>query len=733
MMTRLAFPPGSAASLKTLAALALAGIAACGGQQPLTTSDADFISVAKDAAVPSTGTGSGSDEFYLAIRKDALGQRYFMSAYLTQLFPGAVSYGAARSLGTRVVTFRLQNGKLFVFDAADIHKDSETFDPSVLVDAYPIVTNSSANSKPGAENYVIFDPSNGLNRFGVMGDAYASSAQYAVPFQVELSFLQRFRTIGDGVTFEQVFSGFATQAINDGSGGEVNALRASGTLGVALRKYSEGKGYQPTAMPDAGEYYFRADPIMVPNTGGFAQPASKWNIYKGMKPIRWVVSNHVAALAKDPQYKQYDIFGAMKTSIEAWNDAFGFKVVEAVMATADQSFGDDDTNYVLWDEDASFGAAFANWRTNPNTGEIRGASVYMNAFWLQYADQVFSDDAVKPIHPVAPPKNTFQPVLVWDAIHSDPLCMFRAPGHRGAQDEMTGMIREINNSSSLTKKQKVEAYIAQTLVHEIGHTFGLRHNFKGSLLPPSSSVMDYLADDDALLSIRPGSYDIAAIRYLYGLSTALPTQPFCTDDATATDPDCNQFDSTDAPLTKWFAPAYTSLVQKVLAGTSNSAPNTTLNRVLQYVRSGTPAQAQQAWAIAMAGISAPVTPAQAGNPTYAGRADILSRRVVQRLYLDPAAAMGNFTSAPDAYSPVYPSILTELKGELTNVDGIRGFTSRRQSVDIAKRLQTMGAYRVLTDGQTVVQSQRAAVTGDAAAYIDDLLARIQAATHPYFN
>ena len=147
---------------RSLAALALAGLAACGGQQPITTSNADFISVAKDsAAVPSPSNAAANDEFYMAIRKDALGQRYFMSAYLTQLFPGAVSYGAARSLGTRVVTFRVQNGKLFVFDAADIHKDSDTFDPSVLVDAYPIVTNSSANTKPGAENYVIFDPWNG--------------------------------------------------------------------------------------------------------------------------------------------------------------------------------------------------------------------------------------------------------------------------------------------------------------------------------------------------------------------------------------------------------------------------------------------------------------------------------------------------------------------------------------------------------------------------------------------
>ena len=78
--------------------------------------------------------------------------------------------------------------------------------------------------------------------------------------------MQRFRTIGDGVTWEQVSSGHANQPINDGAGGGVNALRASGTLGIALRKYTEGAGYTQTQMPDLGELYFRAEPEMVPGT-----------------------------------------------------------------------------------------------------------------------------------------------------------------------------------------------------------------------------------------------------------------------------------------------------------------------------------------------------------------------------------------------------------------------------------------------------------------------------------
>ena len=101
---------------KFLAAAAL--ISACGGTAPAQFgNDEQFVSVSKDTAAPAANPADES--FYLAINKSELGKKYFLSAYLTQYFPGAVGYGAARSMGTRVVTFRVQNGKLIVFDAAN--------------------------------------------------------------------------------------------------------------------------------------------------------------------------------------------------------------------------------------------------------------------------------------------------------------------------------------------------------------------------------------------------------------------------------------------------------------------------------------------------------------------------------------------------------------------------------------------------------------------------------------
>ncbi|HEX9577919.1 MAG TPA: zinc-dependent metalloprotease, partial [Myxococcales bacterium] len=640
-----------------------------------------------------------------------------------------VAYGAARSLGTRVVTFKVQNGKLFIFDAADGHKDSDTFDPSLIVDAYPVVTGVLAGGS--AQNFVVFDPAAGMNRFNALSDAFSGAA---VKFQIELSWLQRFRKIADGVTFEQVFTGYADAADpNAWMLGENNAFRASGTLGIALRKYSEGAGYKTSQVPDQGEYYFRSDLKLVPNSGQAAQSAVKWNIQPGMKPIKWLISDHVLSTMKDPQYAQYDVMGALKNAIVGWNEVFGFRVLEAAVATPNDSFGDDDTNYVLWDEDPSYGAAFANWRNNPNTGEIRGASVYMSIMWLQIADQSFSSSMRvrgdgTPELLAAPSAAKKIPTLAWEGIHEQPLCVLRAESYLKDPEMLAAAA-----STSMTKKQKVEAFLTHVLMHEIGHTLGLRHNFKGSLMPPSSSVMDYLTDDDSINRTTPGAYDVDAVKYLYGLSSALPSQPFCTDQDVGLDPDCNMFDTGAVPLDVTYAPRYQGYLAAFLNGQVGSPPNNSLNGMLQYVKDGSPDQAASAWATVISPIKVPVAAALLAQPGYAARVDAAARRVLSRLLLDPPQARGYFFDDLTPLSAAYGDIFREVQNNLLNGDGARSFTTRRATVDILRKMQSLAAYDALLAARAQIAATRSGLTGDAAALTDDLLARIDAATHPYFN
>ncbi|MDB4966614.1 MAG: hypothetical protein JWN44_2303 [Myxococcales bacterium] len=701
--------------------------------------DAQAASI-RTQAVP--GTGTADQSFFLALNKKELGKRWFMSAYLKQFFPGAVMGGAAASLGTRVVTFRVQNGKLFVFDASDNYKDSDTFDPKLILESYPIVnTYGPYNDLSNADKYVLFDPAAGLNRFGVVADMFAYDPAKASNFQVDAAYMSNFRALTDGVTFEQVFTGASTVfPINDGfqTG---NVFRASGTLGLALRRYQEGDGFK--AMPyDGSSYFFYGDIAQVPDTGSLTSSYVHWNIHKGMKPIKWLISDQFVKANQDPRYQQYDIVGAIKKGVTNWNEVFGFKALEVEVATANDSYADDDTNYIIFDGDPTFGAAFANWRQNPNTNEIRGASVYFNAAWLDIADYEFgvaptpSPDG-RPAQPVAALAKPKTPTLTWGNWKNEPLCVMWTPKYRADRNKAEALTPDPN--AALTPKQKVENFLTHVVIHEVGHTLGLRHNFKGSNGQPggSTSVMEYVDDADAVASGRDhaGPYDIAAIKLLYGMSTDLPAQPFCTDQDTVTDVDCNPFDRGADPLTAYYAKNYSLYMNFFLTYGFFFPPDYYVNGTLQFVRSSqTSTRMADAFKLAMKGLTIPADAnLVATNMGYGSRVDMATQFVLNRLYLDLPANRGSFTSDPPLDSTLTPLVMTELRGNLTNADQIRSYETRRMVVDILKKMQTQDAYNLLLAAKDALTQQLTTLTGNEKANTMDLIARIDAATHPYYK
>jgi len=692
------------------------------------------------ATAASSSSSVSGNSFYLAIRKSELGKRFFLTAYSKQIHPGGVNFFAASTVGTRVVSFQVQNGKLYMFDVADIYTLSDAFDPTLVLEAWPIVNDSEEfNHDRNSNKYVLVDPSAGLNQFSLWSEFFNSSPPY---FHILLSYLDNFRSIKDGVTFDQIYTGEATDAVHDQSGGEPNVLRISGTLGITLRDYFEGEGYTIFRPPDGTpEFYFLSDIRQIPNSGLSEQTPVRWNIHQGMKPIRMTISSYVKTLAQDPFYGQYDIAGAIKKGIENWNQVFGFKAVEAVVGTDNVDPGDDDVNFIYVDVNPSVGFAFADWRSNPNTGETRGASIYFNTIFIDGAAAEFdSAHARAPLTTVLGAASPHPPIsLGWAGMQQKPLCMMPVHPQLGEDFSSTALSlpRRGSTSSTPTGKALVEAVITHTILHEMGHVLGLRHNFKGSIVgtlaAPSSSSMDYLFDEDGVLVQTPPSYDTAAIKWLYGLSPNPPTDPFCNDDGTSFDPDCTRFDTLADPLHGWWIPLYRSIIDPFLDGSSPFIPSAyTLNSLLAYVRAGATLQTRlDAWD----GAFDPVTGLAAPVGKIGSRVDAWANFLQNRVFLDPAAARtsqaNSITNDPSltVSAAIRAQILGEISAYLNNTNTVMSYTSRRNSVDILKKVQHADAYAALVQARANI-----AATAPASDLLaQDLLARIDAAIHPYFK
>jgi hypothetical protein len=682
------------------------------------------------------------DNFYLAVHKSALTKKYFMSAYLKQLFPGAVSYGAATSLGTKIVQLKPQNGKLYAFSADNIKKTSDTFNPDLIVDAYPIVTDFDAfNKLDNAGEYYLIDPTAGQNRFNMFSDM---NAEWGARFETELTYGQRFRKIADGMTFELVFTGYADSPdFNSWQYGETNTLKGSGTLGFSIREYKESDGFQAAPY---NPHYFYSDVQLVANTGQLDAPSAKWNIYNGMKPIVWKLSPQFAEVAQNPKYADLDIVGAVKAGVERWNEVFGFEALKAEVAGEDESFADDDVNYLIYDKDPTFGAAFANWRTNPNTGEIRGASVYFNAIWLDAAAQAagikFDDKSTERVksemkrsHPVLS--------LAWGGMNESRLCTYKVKERMKPKQNALAK----DDTDPAQKNALFKEFITHVVLHEIGHTLGLRHNFAGSLLPPSSSVMDYLTDEDSVVSGHPGAYDTAALQALYGLSKEQPKQPFCTDENIADTAYCAPFDSGADPLKVSSEPNYDWLTREML--NPDSILMAFLGRdllmqyweyyltdVLKFARDPSSQQQEEA----LTDVLAVIGEGKADDPSLSGSQDQLdtinamTQVLFKQAFLSGPKAWGQIAVALPTTGPLFQRyLLPELAGALSNEDGLRSASTRRMSVDALKAVQTSEGLLALQNGKASLEAELKGLTGAELLEQQDLIARIQAATSPYFK
>ncbi len=276
----------------------------------------------------------------------------------------------------------------------------------------------------------------------------------------------------------------------------------------------------------------------------------------------------------------------VKAGILEWNKAFeriGFKeAIRVEMQPENADFDTADLRHasVRWYLDTSDGAvAIGPSRIDPRTGEILDADIGVSQGWTRLPRRLSGEQFPRPM-PTA---------------HShgeDAFCMY---GNQAFDEASfaTGLLeaRGDLDPSGPEAEAIVKATLKDVITHEVGHTLGLRHNFRAStiytdkqLADPEftrknglgGSVMDYNAWNIALdketqgeyVMSTLGPYDYWAVEYAYkpieakderaelariAARSAEPLLAYATDEEVGTgadsmDPQVNQRDLGSDPL-----------------------------------------------------------------------------------------------------------------------------------------------------------------------------------------
>ncbi len=247
----------------------------------------------------------------------------------------------------------------------------------------------------------------------------------------------------------------------------------------------------------------------------------RWNLQKKdpraeisepVKPIVWWIENTTPMEFRD----------AVKKGVERWNKSFekaGFKNAIQVKIQPDDAewdAGDIRYNVLRWTSSPNppfggYGPSFVN----PRTGEILGADIMLE--YVYFTNRVKYEG-------------------LYQQANINNYCSAGEYIHQGNLFGMTVANTLVDGEPM--KKELIEESIIRLVLHELGHTFGLAHNFKSSHLHSlenihnkeltkkvglTGSVMDYVSvnispdpeKQGEYYSTCPGTYDDWAIEFGY--------------------------------------------------------------------------------------------------------------------------------------------------------------------------------------------------------------------------
>lgn len=296
---------------------------------------------------------------------------------------------------------------------------------------------------------------------------------------------------------------------------------------------------------------------------GASEPKYIAHRFDPKKPLTFYISSNTPE-----RYRQ-----SIRDGILAWNKVFGWEYLHVAEAPAGARPGDIRYPMILWIEDSDVGLGIGQSQAHPITGEILTALITIREGWAH----IFDVSKLESIEQKE--ESSFQIKGGQRGI----VCNYTANAMTPDFFSANNFGNKITIGNSDLEQMELKQLRA-VVMHEVGHTLGLRHNFAGSLdsdisfknnekdfldflngerneidAPlPSSSIMDYLPLMDDLRMYQPGRYDRKALAYAYDVRSDSSdndhTQQisFCTDEKdneeTEIKADCARRDSGAEPL-----------------------------------------------------------------------------------------------------------------------------------------------------------------------------------------
>lgn len=416
----------------------------------------------------------------------------------------------------------------------------------------------------------------------LLTDLGGLSTSLGVPATTDQSYFGTAKAFPQNLEIESVlnFSG-------DGKGDSEVASFASlaDNRGYTLRVHYSlsqlpDKDYRPRIADDRIGYFITAYQDLSKDDRGdsFVRYINRWNLEKQdpkaaisppKKPIVFWIDNAVPLEYRDP----------IKEGVLMWNKAFlkaGFKdAIEVRQMPDDATWDPADIRYntIRWINTVDGYFAMGPSRVNPLTGEILDADILVDASFVR----ALKSEYRKIVQPSQTENRSTLSALMQNRL----LCANgldaknkgvpqQVQGQQGLLSRLSKMAGEYDLCYGMEAanqfafgslamsllpdtmatpdqmKEYINQYLRLIIAHEVGHTLGLRHNFRGStLLSPqemnnteitkakglTTSVMDYIPPNIAPQGIKQGDYfpsmvgvyDEWAIKYGYiSIQTSTP-------------------------------------------------------------------------------------------------------------------------------------------------------------------------------------------------------------------